>query len=157
MKYTSEIVIDLPREEVLAKFDDPASLRHWMRGFVSYEPLEGDRGQPGARARYVVRMGNRRIEIVETVARRALPDEYDAIFETKGMWNLERNRFIADGSARTRWIATSEFRMTGFMRLLGLLMPGAFRKQSQQHLEDFKAFAERGQSVANREGENAPA
>ena len=33
------------------------------------------------------------------------------------------------------------------MRLVGLLMPGAFRKQSQQHMQDFKAFAEQGVDV----------
>lgn len=33
------------------------------------------------------------------------------------------------------------------MRLVGLLMPGAFRKQSRRHIQDFKAFAEQGQDV----------
>ena len=33
------------------------------------------------------------------------------------------------------------------MRLVGLLMSGAFRKQSQQHMQDFKAFAEQGTDV----------
>ena len=36
------------------------------------------------------------------------------------------------------------------MRLVGLLMPGTFRKQSLQHMQDFKAFAEHGKDV--REG-----
>ena len=36
------------------------------------------------------------------------------------------------------------------MRLVGLLMPGAFRKQSLEHMQDFKAFAEQGKDV--REG-----
>lgn len=31
-------------------------------------------------------------------------------------------------------------------------MPGAFHKQSQQHMRDFKAFAEQGEDV--REGKN---
>lgn len=29
------------------------------------------------------------------------------------------------------------------MKLLGLLMPGSFRKQSQKFMDDFKAFAEK--------------
>lgn len=28
------------------------------------------------------------------------------------------------------------------MRLMGMLMPGSFRKQTQQNMNDFKAFAE---------------
>lgn len=33
------------------------------------------------------------------------------------------------------------------MRLVGVLMPGSFRKQSLQHMQDFKAFAENGTDV----------
>ena len=33
------------------------------------------------------------------------------------------------------------------MRLVSLVMRGAFRKQSLQHMEDFKAFAEQGIDV----------
>ena len=38
------------------------------------------------------------------------------------------------------------------MRLVGLLMPGAFRKQSRQHMQDFKAFAEQGTDVREAKG-----
>jgi hypothetical protein len=148
MKYVSEIEIDLPRETVLAKFEDSANLKHWLRGLVSVELLEGVPGHPGARSRYVFQMGKRRVEIIQTVTKRNPPDEFDAIFETPGMWNAEKNRLVALGPSKTKWIAESEFRMSGFMKVIGFLMPGSFRKQSQQHLEDFKAFAERGKSVA---------
>jgi uncharacterized membrane protein len=148
MKYTCEIEIDLPREAVLAKFDDPGNLKDWMRGLTSFELLEGEQGHPGARSKFVFQMGKRRFEIIETVTRRNPPDEYDGIYETPGMWNEQKNRFVALGPAKTKWIAESEFRMSGFMKVIGLLMPGSFRKQSQQHLEDFKAFAEQGKSVA---------
>jgi hypothetical protein len=30
---------------------------------------------------------------------------------------------------------------------MGRLMPGAFRKQSRAHMQDFKAFAEQGKDV----------
>jgi hypothetical protein len=33
------------------------------------------------------------------------------------------------------------------MRLMGFLMPRVFHKQSQQHMQDFKAFAEQGADV----------
>jgi hypothetical protein len=38
------------------------------------------------------------------------------------------------------------------MRLVALLMPGFFRKQSQQHMQDFKAFAEQGLDVRDAKG-----
>ena len=48
------------------------------------------------------------------------------------------------------WVSESEFQFQGFgMKLFGFLMPGAFKKQSQKYLNDFKNFVENGTSVAN--------
>ena len=45
-------------------------------------------------------------------------------------------------------MSENEYRFSGLLlRLVGLLMPGAFRKQSLQHMQDFKAFAEQGTDV----------
>lgn len=42
----------------------------------------------------------------------------------------------------------NEYRFSSVpMRLLGPVMRGAFRKQSLQHMQDFKAFAERAADV----------
>jgi hypothetical protein len=47
----------------------------------------------------------------------------------------------------------SEYRFTGvLMRLVALLMPGVFRKQSLQHMQDLKAFAEQGRDVRQAKG-----
>jgi hypothetical protein len=64
------------------------------------------------------------------------------------MWNAVCERLIEAGPETTLWVSENEFRFSGMlMRLVGLLMPGAFRKQSLQHMRDFKAFAERGIDV----------
>jgi len=39
------------------------------------------------------------------------------------------------------------FNLADFMKLIGLLMPGAFEKQSVKYMKDFKAFAEEGKSI----------
>lgn len=44
MKYTVEIEIDRPIDEVVALFDDPENLKHWQPGFVSMKPLAGTPG-----------------------------------------------------------------------------------------------------------------
>lgn len=70
-----------------------------------------------------------------------------------GLWSVTRDRLTEVDPERTHWEQESEYRFSGLlMRLVGLLMPSAFHKQSQQHLEDFKAFAEQGKDV--REGKN---
>lgn len=69
------------------------------------------------------------------------------------MWQAQRDRIIEAGPNTTLWESESEFRFDGLlMRLVALLMPGSFRKQSQQHMQDFKAFIEQGTDV--RQGPN---
>lgn len=148
MKYTLEIVIDRPIDEVVALFDDPENLKHWQPGFVSMKPLQGTPGQPGARTALVYKMGNRTIEMTETIEVRDLPAEFTGTYEAKGVWNRVRNEFNAVSENRTRWISENEFRMSGMMKVLAALMPGMFRKQSMAYLENFKAFAEKGVSKA---------
>ncbi len=64
------------------------------------------------------------------------------------MWSAARERLTGAGPETTLWVSENEYRFSGLlMRLVGLLMPGAFRKQSLQHMQDFKAFAEHGKDV----------
>ncbi len=158
MKYTVSIEIALPRERVAQLLADPAHMPKWLRGLVLHEPLSGVHGQPGTKSRVVLQMGQQRIEATETITRRepadlnAIPKESVVIFEREivsdGMWNAARERLTEAGPETTLWVSENEFRFSSMlMRLVGLLMPGAFRKQSLQHMQDFKAFAEQGKDV----------
>ncbi|HYN95135.1 MAG TPA: SRPBCC family protein [Pilimelia sp.] len=158
MKNTVSIEIALPREHVVQLLADPAHLPKWLHGLVLHEPLSGVHGQVGATSRVVMQMGQRRIECTETITRREPVDLHEIPSETvvhfdreivgKGMWSAVRDRLTEAGPDTTLWEAESEYRFSGLlMRLVGLLMPAAFRKQSQQHMQDFKAFAEQGKDV----------
>lgn len=141
MKYSTETVIDLPRERVIELFDDPDNLPKWMDGLVSFRHISGEPGQPGAKSELVHQMGKRRIEMVETIVVRDLPERFDGTYEAKGVWNLVENRFFDEGD-QTRWKVNTEFRCSGFLKVMAWLMPGAFRKQTAKHQADFKRFAE---------------
>ncbi|MFM7831519.1 MAG: SRPBCC family protein [Planctomycetaceae bacterium] len=148
MKYSVSIVIELPRETVVELFDNSANLPCWQRGLQSHQLVSGQAGQTGARSRLVFQMGKRRIEMLETITRRSLPDAFDGTYEAPGVFNIVCNRFISLSPSQTRWESDNEFRFSGlFMRIIGLVMRGSFPKQSQQYLQDFKAFAERGVDV----------
>ncbi|MFM7867148.1 MAG: SRPBCC family protein [Planctomycetaceae bacterium] len=148
MKYSVSIVIELLRERVVELFDNSANLPCWQRGLQSHQLVSGQAGQTGARSRLVFQMGKRRIEMLETITRRSLPDAFDGTYEAPGVFNIVCNRFISLSPSQTRWESDNEFRFSGlFMRIIGLVMRGAFPKQSQQYLQDFKAFAERGVDV----------
>lgn len=151
MKYTTEIIIDLPREEVIAKLDNADNMKHWQRGLVSYSQLEGIPGKEGAKMKLDYKMGKRDVSLTETITRNNFPSEFHANYDTKGVHNIQRNFFHEIEPNKTKWVSESEFQFAGFgMKLMGWLMPGAFKKQSLKYLKDFKNFAENGTSVAEQ-------
>ncbi len=147
MKYTTEILIALPREEFIKKLDNPDNMKHWMRGLVSYELISGTPGEEGAQMTMKFKMGKRDMEMVETIITRNMPEEFHATYDAKGVHNIQKNYFKEE-NGQTRWISESEFQFEAFgMKLMAFLMPGAFKKQSKQYANDFKNFAENGVSV----------
>lgn len=158
MKYTVSIHLDLPRERVVQLVADPAHFPKWLRGLLVHEPISGASGEVGTKSRVVLEMGGQKAELVETVTRREpavlerIPKESVVHFDREivgdGMWSVTRDRFTEAGPDKTLWENENEYRFSGLlMRLVGLLMPGTFRKQSLTHMQDFKAFAEQGKDV----------
>lgn len=143
MQYTSEVLIDRPREHVVNLFDDPDALHDWVHGLQSVEPLSGEPGQIGARSRMVFDRDGRTTEMVETIVTRDLPETFVTTYETNGVWNRVTNQFHAPEPGVTRWVALHEFKFSGFMRLIGLLFRGSFPKQTEQDMQRFKQYAER--------------
>ena len=104
-----------------------------------------------------------KIEATETITRRepadlhGIPSDTVVHFEREivatGMWSAARERLIEVGPEQTLWESENEYRFKGLlMRLVGPFMRGAFRKQSRQHMLDFKAFAEQGTDVREAKG-----
>jgi hypothetical protein len=163
LKYTVSIELALPRERVVQLLADPAHLPMWLRGLVLHEPLDGMHGQVGTRSRVVMEMGQQQMEATETITRRepanlhGIPRDsvvhYEREIVAQGMWNAARERFTETGPETTLWVSENEYRFSSLpMRLVGPLMRGAFRKQSLQHMRDFKAFAEQGTDVREAKG-----
>ena len=163
MKYTVSMEIALPRERVVQLLADPAHMPKWLRGLVLHEPLSGVHGQVGTKSRVVMQIGQQKIEGTETITRREPVDLHGIASESvvhfereivgKGMWSAARERLTETGPETTLWVSENEYRFSGLLvRLVGLLMPGAFRKQSLQHMQDFKAFAEHGTDVREAKG-----
>ncbi len=148
MKYTCEVTIDQPIARVVELFDNQANMKHWQPGLQSIEPISGTPGQPGARSRLKYDMNGRKIEMIETITRRNLPSDFVGQYEAKGVYNIVHNHFTSLGPNQTKWTLETEFDFSGFMKLVGWFMPGAFRKQSQQMMNNFKQFAETGKPVA---------
>lgn len=142
MKFSQSIEINLPREKVIELFDNPDNMKHWQPGLVSFENISGTPGEVGTKSRLKYKMGKREVEMIETITKRNLPDEFSETYEAKGVWNEVKNYFTEISPDKTEWVAKSEFQFSGFMKIMGLIMPGAFKKESYKYLKLFKEFAE---------------
>ena len=135
--------IALPRSRVIELFDTPGNMKEWQPELLSYDHMSGESGQVGAKTKMVYQMGNREIEMVETVTRRNLPDEFVGTYEADGVWNEIANTFVESSPDSTQWILTSEFVCSGFfMKMLAAVAPGSFKKQTRTFMDRFVAFAE---------------
>tara|TARA_R110002072_G_scaffold279114_2_gene441092 strand:- start:766 stop:1215 length:450 start_codon:yes stop_codon:yes gene_type:complete len=144
MKYSNSIEINLSREKVIELFDNAENLKRWQPDLISYEFLEGEPGAEGSTMNMVFkRTKNKTMTLKETIEKNNFPEEMVSTYETKGVFNIQKNRFIANGPQQTTWVSDSEFQFSTLgMKIIGFLMPGAFKKQSCKYMEQFKAFAE---------------
>lgn len=153
MKYSCEVEIDLNIDQVIKLFDNPENLREWQPALLSFEPLSGKPGYPGAKSRLKFKIANQDIEMIETVTVRNLPHEYSGTYDSKGVFNIVKNSFTALSPTRTRFVSDQEFRFSGFMKAVGLMMPDLFKNTSRQYLQNFKEFAERSASKSGNHSE----
>lgn len=143
MKYSNQIDIYLPLNRVIELFDNEENLGKWQPGFISFEHLNGEKGQAGAKSKLTYQRGKGQIEMIETITLNELPHRIDLTFEMKGTLNIMSNQFEALDNNSTRWVSDNEFQFSSFMyKIMGWMMPGAFKKQSYKFMENFKAFAE---------------
>ena len=143
VRYTNQIEINLPREEVVELFDDTENMYHWQTGLKSHEHLSGEPGKEGAKMKltYELKKG-KLLELTETITKNNLPYTFHGTYAWKEGYNTMHNSFEKVGRDKTLWVAEIEYHFSGFLKLMGPLLKGAFRKQSQTFMDQFKVFAE---------------
>lgn len=147
MQYTNTITIHKPIDEVVRKFTDEDALKHWQPGLQKMEHISGEKGKAGSVYRLYFQLGKREVIMTETILTMNLPEKFEATYEAKGVWNKEQASFEKVGDDTTIYHGNSKFKFSGFMKIVGWIFPGAFKKQSLKYLENFKAFVEEGKSV----------
>lgn len=143
MKYTSEIVINLPLEKVVALFDHPDNMFKWMEGLKKVTPLTKEQGQTGSRMEMYFDLGKRKFHIVETILEKNLPQLMRCKYNTVGMENIVDVHFESINEDQTRYWTDNEFKFKGIFILMKFFSSNMFKKQSYKYLVDFKNFAEK--------------
>ncbi|GGG60000.1 SRPBCC family protein [Bizionia arctica] len=150
MKYTSEILIHIPLRDFIKKLNNPELLKFWQRGFEGYDYISGTPGDIGAKMKLNYILGKQHIELIETVTHKKLPYEFHVMYDTNNMQNIQENYFEETDKGFTKWHAHFEFFPSSFkLRMMLILMPSTFKKQTKQYMQDFKNFAEKGTSVTD--------
>lgn len=148
MKYSTEIIIEKPLDEVVKKMDSADNMKHWQEGLINAEHVSGTPGKFGAKMKLHYDFGKRKMELIETITKQNLPEEFHATYNTKGVYNIQQNYFKSTEEGYTKWVCENEFQPTNLvMNAMLFLMPGAFKKQTKKYMSNFKNFAEKGISV----------
>ena len=142
MKYQHDIIIDLPVAKVFELMDNEENMYKWQKGLVKHEHLSGDKGEVGAKTKMFFEMGKRKMEMVETILKKEVPQKIDLSFEAKNVMNYNNSTFEDVDGTKTKWTVDNEFQFSGMMKVMAFFMSGAFKKQSACYMEDFKKFAE---------------
>lgn len=150
MKYSHDIVIELPREKVIELFHDQNNAFKWMEGLESWDNISGTPGTVGAKSKMVFHSKGRKLEMQEEITKMDLPDYASFIFTAKGVTNWNDNHFETIDENRTRWVQSNVFKFKGTIKIMAAFMPGAFKKQSLKYMHNFKDFAEKGTMVNSK-------
>ncbi|BAO54143.1 SRPBCC family protein [Nonlabens marinus] len=155
MNHQYQITIDKPIDYIMELFLNQDNFKHWQKGLISFDNLTSTVGEKGSKRRLKIKTLVGTVSMVEEIIERDLPHHWKATYRTKGVLNMQSNRFRESEKTtdqktikQTVWDATSEFKFTGMMRLVAKAKPDLFEQQTYQFMKDFKSFAEDGTSVA---------
>lgn len=148
MKYTTQIQIDKPIDTCFALIENIDHLKHWQSGLHSVEHISGTPRQVGAILQLNYLFDRQYLTLTETLTFKEKNKALHFNFDTKGIHNIQENYFEATDSNTTIWTCNNEFIPTSLStRLMLLLIPRTFKKQTKKYLADFKNYAEQGISV----------
>ncbi len=146
MRLHFEIELNAPRDDVWGAFHNLANLPRWQPTFVSFEPLSGRPGEPGATSKLVYIENGRTIEMIETVETRRERAEFSGRYVTSHGTNSIQNRFDEKSRDQTLWTVDVDFEFRGLlMRVMGLFIGGMIRRRLLTDLTRFKDKLEAGE------------
>lgn len=143
MKYTVSVEINQPLGRTIALFDNEENMFKWMDGLIGFDHIIGDKGEVGAKSRLRFKRGKREMAMIETIELKQLPEYIEMTYEAGPVFNRVISRFSEKDQNTTIYESENEFIFKSWgMKAMAFFMPGAFKKQSQKYLKDFKKFAE---------------
>lgn len=143
MRYTVSNTINKPLDFVGQKFRDPDGALEWMPGLTKIERVEGEPLAVGSKSRFTSVHKNKEYVIDETVLEQNLPHSVKFGFTSNMGYNEVEMKFEETSPGVTTQTSVNYFGLKGFMKIMGVLFKGMFKKQSMKYLDGFKAYCEK--------------
>ncbi|NNF01803.1 MAG: SRPBCC family protein, partial [Bacteroidia bacterium] len=142
MKYSLSNTINAPFDKVIAKFSEPEGAFHWMEGLQKIDRISGKPHEVGAKTDFYFLFKNKEMKISETILEQDLPKSIKFAFVSSMGYNEVEMQFEKLSDDSVKQTNNSYFELKGFMKLMGPIMKGMFKKQSLKYMEAFKKYAE---------------
>ncbi|MDT7782499.1 MAG: hypothetical protein QOF58_918 [Pseudonocardiales bacterium] len=137
MKFTKEIVLNKPIEQVRVLTSDPEHLLHWQPDLVSITPHSQTPGAAGSTATLTYK----KFRFEETVLA-ATADERISRYESRGMVHTIANRYSAIDDQHTLMVSENEIRTPVLLRLFHRRINKVLQEESERGLANFKAYVD---------------
>jgi len=143
MKYTLSNTINKPLAEVIEKLKEEDGVKHWMEGLQKIERISETPPEVGALSEFTFLHKNKEMKIKEEILEQDLPRQIKFGYTSSMGYNEVELMFeeLADGNVKQT--SNTEFQLKGFMKIMGVLFKGMFKKQSLKYMTAFKAYVEK--------------
>ena len=142
MKYSTEILINLPRTTVIDLFDSTENLQQWQPGLKIFTHLEGEEREEGTRSELIYEGRKGDLVMTEIITTKRLPEQIHMTYRSRGLYNEVENWFTEKEPGITLWRTENFFRFRGVMMLMVPFMKQAFIHNTILNMDRFKLFAE---------------
>jgi len=131
MKYTAEIEIDLPRDQVVDLYNNKTLYPQWHASIKEIELVSGKAGEAYSKYRIIMERDGQIIEFQSTVTKNKLPDECWSQSIKENDFTLNKKMYFKEvGPDKTKIIEEYEMHLH------------SFETDIQNNLLDFKIFSE---------------
>lgn len=142
MKFTAEVEIAKPIEELIVLIQDPNNTLQWLEGLRSVKHISGEERQAGAVSKVVFDSAAGRLHIKETVISNKLPEEYIMCYEGPGYTSYSNYCFEKISSDAAKFTMIQQVELRGALKLAKGLVKGKMGQQLERSAQSFKRFAE---------------
>ncbi len=142
IKYSSQITINQPVENVWNIFLDDSQQEHWVHNFESIKTIEGSNEVPGSKFQLTVVDGGEEYVLIKTVKTVKRYEFYAFQYDNNVLTNNQEFLFKATPEG-TQIVANEHITGKGMlMKSIFVFMKGMFKSESQKSLDRLKILIE---------------